>query len=444
MDWRTLIAGWAASLQRVLDDGATARTAAVAVLGLLLAALPVLALTYRRRSRHYWFTGNRSARPGVPGDTAGFGDWGHSMGAKGPTADPGVREPPSSGLPTVPRRLAGTMGLALLAGMGVWLAGFALAPSTAAFLAAPEWHFQPFYVAAHIIALRLFVLAYARGFLRGVSHLAMPDAKKSTLVGRILGWPGMLVALLIALPFAVYDYNYLVSDRYEGLGGRGKLLAIDYLMWVIWSGEWLLNAFIWVVLVGFLIKNCWVVRTYRFRAPIEIVLHDRQYQPFLQMSAQGASIVFVFSLVTVAYIWYTGGELSDYAGLIITATLLVVGFVPLWVMLRTKVRQAVQDETLAMRQRLLKNLDAAEAEARAAAVHNSDRATMRALEHRLDAAVAILRISYLEGRYANLGQSEARAIVVRMLAPAASIGWQVARTQPALVGDLQGYLTRFF
>lgn len=344
----------------------------------------------------------------------------------------------------LPRRLRSTLGLALTVALTLWLLGLAIAPSIPKFLASREWHFQPFYFAAHIVALRLFILVYARGFVRGVGYLDVPEPQVRTLVRRVLGLPGVAMAFLIALPFAASDFLYLFGPRYERLGGPEQVAAIDYMMWVIWSVEWFLNAFIWVVLLGFLIKNCWVIRQHRFRAPIEIVLHDRQYKPFLQMSAQGATIVLAFTIVTVVYIAYTGGEITDYVGLAITALLLVAGFVPPWVLLKGKVRRAVEEETLAMRHRLMRNIEQAELEATAAAVHGQAGGAReaRSLEHRLDAAVAILRISYLENRNQNLGMSEARAIMVRMLAPAASIAWQVGKGHADFPKDLPAYLTR--
>jgi hypothetical protein len=328
--------------------------------------------------------------------------------------------------------------------LALWLAGLWLTPSIPAFLASHEWHFQPFYIAAHIIAVRLFVMVYTRGFARGVAHLAVPGPRVRSLIDLVLGMPGAMIALLLALPFAALDFLYLFSDRYQRLGGSDTVLPIDYLMWGIWSVEWFLNAFIWEVLLGFLIKTWWVVRSHPFRSPIEIVLHAKHYKPFLQMSAEGASIVFAFTIVTVAYIWYTGGELTDYVGLCITAVLIVVSFVPSWLLLKSKVHRAVEAETIAMRQRLLRNLELAETQASTAAVDGRERPVgdIRALEHRLDAAVAILRISYLEGRHQSLGASEARAVLVRMLAPAASVGWQVAKSQGALLADLQAYLAR--
>lgn len=424
----------------MLRDDQTARMAAWICLGVLVSISLSTVLVAKSRRR---------AAPVAHGDSdvrvipdRDWGDWGRTIpSARGAADGEAVRWPIDS---VLPKRMTWTVVLAIVLAIGLWLAGFALAPNIPAFLASREWQVQPLYFAAHVIITRLFVLAYTRGFERGVAHLAVPEHEVRSLVDRVLGLPGALLALVIALPFVAFDFLYLLSPRYERLGGADTVLPIDYLMWGIWSVEWFLNAFIWVVLIGFLIKSSWVIRMYPFRAPVEIVLHDRHYKPFLQMSAQGATAMFVFTAVTVGYIWYTGGEITDYAGLIITAGLLLLGFLPPWLLLKAKVRRAVDDETSAMRQKLLKNLQLAEAEASAAVLHGRQHAgaDMRSLEHRLDAAVAILRISYLEGRNQNLGQTEARAIMIRMLAPAASIGWQLAKTHGHLITELQAYLAR--
>ncbi len=451
MDWRALITSSIAELERLLRDDRSARIAAVAGLLALLTTMAIALLLGRRKRRRQAATTTRSADLRVPisnaerSSAASWGDWGgppilpHRNDLASATADWPIDR-------VLPRRLGGTFGLALAIAIGLWLLGLSIAPSIPAFLGSREWQFQPLYFAAHIIALRLFILVYARGFVRGVAYLDVPESSVRTLVHRVLGFPGVVAALLIALPFATFDFIYLFSTRYERLGGPDVVAPIDYLMWVVWSIEWFLNAFIWVVLLGFLIKNAWVIQTYRFRAPIEIVLHDRQYKPFLQMSSQGASIVLVFTVMTVVYITYTGGELTDYVGLGITASLLVVGFLPPWALLKAKVRRSVDEETLAMRQRLIRNLEQAETEMTAASVHghSSGGVEVRSLEHRLDAAVSILRISYLENRNQNLGTTEARAVMVRMLAPAASIVWQLSRTHADQFRDLPAYLAKFW
>ncbi len=443
MSWREFIATALRELEALLRDDRAARVAALSGIAVLVAMTLLTVLVARVRERR------RLPAPVAPSEPClerrDLGDWGPGDSMRRPNSYDGaerIRWPIDR---VLPQRIWGTVALAGVVAVGIWLAGLALAPRIPAFLASREWHFQPLYIAAHIIAVRLFVHVYTRGFQRGVSHLAVPGGQVRTLVDGVLGFPGALTALVISMPFVALDFLYLFSDRYQRAGGD-VVLPIDYLMWGIWSVEWFLNAYIWVVLIGFLVKTWWVIRNHPFRAPIEIVLHDRQYKPFLQMSAQGASIVLAFTVVTAIYIWYTGGELTDYVGLCITAVLIVVGFLPPWLLLKSKVQRAVEEETLAMRRRLLRNLELAEAEANAAVDHNHllPDTGGRSLEHRLDAAVAILRISYLEGRNQHLGASEARAIMVRMLAPAATMGWQFAKSQATLLHELQGYLSRLF
>jgi len=441
MAWHEFIATALRELQAILRDDRAARYAALSGLAVLvsLTLLTVLLARVRHRRR----TGAATIEaPDAPFGLAELGDWGTARQSPPRTQARGepLRRRPIDGI--LPRRVGGTIALAVVVATATWLAGLAITPSIPAFLASREWHFQPIYIATHIIAVRLFVHVYTRGYERGVAYLDVPEAQAHAFVDTVLSLPGAIAALCVAMPFVALDFLFLFSEDYERIGG-GSVLPIDYLMWGVWSVEWFLNAFIWVVLLGFLVNTWWVVRNHPFRSPIEIVLHDRHYKPFLQMGAQGASIVLAFTIVTVAYIWYTGGEETDYAGLGITAVLLVVGFLPSWLVLRSKVHRAVDEETLAMRRQLLHNIELAESERTAVMLAGASDGN-RSLERRLDAAVAILRISYLENRHRSLGATEARAVLVRMLAPAASVGWQFAKGQTELLHTIQSYIARFF
>ena len=323
----------------------------------------------------------------------------------------------------LPRRHGRFLSLVLVIAIGCWLLGFALAPNKAHFLASPEWLFQPFYIAAHFIFLRMFVNVYTRNFAAGVKHLDVPITEGVRGVRFILGLPGATIAALIAVPFCAFDFNYLFTDRYARMGRDEIVRAIDFVMWGIWCLEWFLNALIWVVLVGFLYKNTIAIRSYAFRAPIDQVLHEKHYRPFLEMSSQGATMVLGFSICTVIYLWFTGGELTDYLGLAITGTLLVIGFVPPWMLLNAKVDHAVRSENEMLRERLMRSGQPA-----------------ATLEERLDEALALLRLSHLESLYGNLGQTEAKAIMVRLMAPALTIGWQIAQNGPEYLLKLQRLL----
>lgn len=328
--------------------------------------------------------------------------------------------------------------LALLVGVGSWLIGMLLAPDVNRFLAAPEWRFMPFYLVTHLVAVRLFVTAFTRNFRAGIRNLEVPSLQAVHGVRLILGPVGILLAALIALPFCYLDFHYLTAadSRYERLGAGNTVATVDLWMWVTWCMEWLLNALIWLMLLAFMVKNCTIISRYPFRSPIEIVVHERHYRPFLRMSSQGATIMVGFSAVTIFYLWYTGGELTDYAGLGITTALLIIGFLPPWILLRRKVRLTVESETQALRHSLAGAMwrDAQHKKAGSAA------SSAPPLEQRLDEALAIFRISYLEHLKLNLGGHEARAILLRLLAPALGAAWQLSQNFESTFKKLDGVL----
>ena len=335
-------------------------------------------------------------------------------------------------LPKSPRTF-----LALVATIvaGCWALGFALAPDRAYFLTLPEWRFQPVYIAAHLITLRLIISIYTRNFTAGLNRIDIaPEAARSGL-RLILGPFGRLAALAIAIPFCFLDYQFLTSARYVKLGRDEIVRAADLVMWGIWSAEWLINAFMWVVLVGYSIKNCWILRNFKFKAPVDVVLLERHYRPFLQMSSQGASVLLGFSVVTLFYITYTGGELSDYLGLAITGVLLLLGFIIPWALLKSKISRTVAAETQRLHHAVAQGSHRAHHVLPAVSAPD-----LASIEFRLNEALAILRIGNLERVHHSLGRTEAKAIMLRLLAPAATIGWQVSQNAGESMQKLERFL----
>jgi len=315
--------------------------------------------------------------------------------------------------------------------MGCWLVGLALAPSVSRFLQSSEWHVQPAYLAVHLIALRQFVGLCARKFAAGTAQLDMSVERITKGIRRVLGVRGGLLAVAIAVPFCQLDYLYLVSDRYEKLGEDQTLYAIDYMMWGIWCAEWLVNAFIWVTLAGFIALSYRALRTCSFRAPIAEVVQEKLYRPFLQMSSQGASIVLGFACAAAFYIWYAGGAVSDFLGLGITGLLLVAGFVPLWLLLNAKVKRTVRDEIGALQRSSLARF-AGEKVLGVSATNEK----ARSVEERLDEVLALMRAWQLERLQLDLGRTEAQALAIRLAAPAATAGWQVYSNLQGILGKV--------
>jgi hypothetical protein len=324
-------------------------------------------------------------------------------------------------LPRSPRPFIAVVGVIAL---GSWLLGLLLAADRARFLASREWQAQPLFLACHLIALRLFVTVYVRNFRAGAAHLDMPGAEADRRVYALLRPLGGAVALVVAVPFCISDFNYLYSKAYRELavGPAGAVGAADLLMGVIWCVEWILNAYIWVLLVGFLVLTLRVLKQYPFRAPVEIVLHEKRYRPFLLMSVQGATILLLFGMVYAAYVWYAEGEATDYISLGITGGLLLLGFVPPWLRLKNGIDRAVQRETYALRDRLCgSNRD------QAGVAEGKGAIDLSGLAGRLDDIWTMLRVAYLERLQQELGQAEGKAILLRVLAPATTVAWRLLR-----------------
>lgn len=425
MNGRLETAAWIEQVQHAVSGP----VAAIVALGLsVLLLLALLGLAARNRSLRLQLAGHGGAiETAAPG---GFGT---------PLADLGAEALRTPVDRVLPRHPTAFYLLVLLISAACWGLGFALAPDKPRFLQSLEWHIQPFYLAAHLIALRLFIHIVTRNYVAGAAHLDIPAEEVSAGIRSVLGTPGMLAAIAIALPFCILDYRYLLSERYEKLSEDQQLYAIDYVMWGIWCTEWLLNALIWVALAGFLALSYRALRTCRFRAPIATVVQEKLYRPFLQMSSQGASVVLGFALVTAIYIWYAGGSASDFIGLGVTGVLLVAGFVPSWLLLNAKVKRTVREEIEALR----RNLPAPVMGEKALAATAAD-GRARSVEDRLDEVVAMMRAWHLERLQLDLGRTEAQALAVRLAAPAATAGWQLYSNLQSVLGKAGGILGSVF
>jgi hypothetical protein len=305
--------------------------------------------------------------------------------------------------------------------IGCWVLGFALTQDVYGFLTSHEWQLQPLYLAAHFVTLRLFATMFSRNFMAGVAHLDVPPSQARHGVWLVLGPVGALIALVLAVPFCLSDYRALFVSGARGGGAAAG--ASDYLLYGMWCMEWFLIAFIWEQLVGFLVLSRWAIRDHDFRSPIEVVLHEKQYQPLLQMSAQGATIVLGFFLVNALYTWYAQAEITDYIGVGVTLVLLVIGFIPPWMQLTAKVDGIVNREVANLRRRMAQNAELVGAGTAPAGEAQS----VQDVERRLDEALVMLRIAHLERLQSELGSIEAKSIFFKVIVPVATIGYYVLK-----------------
>lgn len=317
--------------------------------------------------------------------------------------------------------------LATVAGIAiaVWLLGLALASDRARFLADRDWQCQPIYLATHFVILRLFVTSYSKNFLLGCQRLTIDRDEANRRVRRALGPLGWLVALGLAAPFVWFDLAYLTDgghvadDAGQGIGGA--LGPADVLAGAVWTFEWIINAYVWVIILGFLAMTMRMLKAHGFRDEIDIVLGERHYRPFLLMSAQGASIVLGFSIVTAAYVWRVEGEATDQLGLWITAGLLVVGFVPPWLRLKNGLARLARTEADRLNRDIQtgwRTLGTPEP-----VVPSAESGVLT----RLNLLLTMARAGHLERLYRDLGRNEGQAVLLRLLAPVSTLVWKLFR-----------------
>jgi hypothetical protein len=317
--------------------------------------------------------------------------------------------------------------LALVGSLGAlsWVAGLLLAEDRARFLASREWQTQPLYLAIHLVVVRLFVTAYAGGYLAGCRALAMRPAESKRRARLVLGPIGFLTALALAAPLAWLDVRHVGSDQFGSAmtTQTGVVAAGDWLLVALWTLEWIANTFVWVVIVGFLFASLHALEHHEFRDPVMKVLRERQYRPFLLMSSRGATIVLGFTVVNALYVLYAGGETSDYVGIGVTAGLLLAAFVPPWLRLRGHITALVREET----DRLAGPMESALETSGGMDKDPPPPRTVAEIGERMNLTFALLRIEHLERLHADMGKTEAQAVLLRLLAPVATIGWRLLR-----------------
>jgi hypothetical protein len=314
----------------------------------------------------------------------------------------------------LPARPGPFVGVVLAIAAGTWgLAGL-LAADGARFLASREWQVQPLYLAVHLGLLRAFTSVYASNFVAGAGFLTAPRGEAEARVRRALGWRSVVLAAAAAAPLVALDVAWMRGAEYAGaraaLGAGGALGATDALLAGVWALEWTVNAYVWALIAAFLLHSLALLRRREFRDPVERVLREKQYRPFLLMNAQGASLTVVLAAASFAYVQTADGVLSDHVGLWVTAALVAIGFVPPWLVLKSRVGRVVAAE--------VDRLSAGISERSTALDAGAPAASTAELAARVDLALAILRVEHLDRLHDELGKSEAQGIVLKLVAPA--------------------------
>jgi hypothetical protein len=311
------------------------------------------------------------------------------------------------------------VAVALSIGALTWAAGWWYAADRARFLSSREWLVQPLYLAVHLGLLRAFTSVYAGNFEAGAAQLGVGAAAARARVRAAAGW-GVAVAALVAAPFAWWDWRWMEGAEYAGakvgFGAAGGLGVTDRVLLGVWTAEWFVNAYVWVLIVAFLWQATALLRERDFVEPVETVLREHLYRPFLLMNAQAATLTVVLAAASAGYVWLAEGEITDYVALWATAVLVLVAFVPPWLLLKKRIGNAVAAET----SRLGRHFADVAARLSVGKEHPASLhpGGPRDVSLRLDAILSLLRIEHLDRLHDELGKSEAQSLVFRLVAPA--------------------------
>jgi hypothetical protein len=110
----------------------------------------------------------------------------------------------------------------------------------------------------------------------------VPAAAASSPVIRMLGLRGFLIALAVAALFVYMDIVHMSGkDFLAGADSQGTLDApgpSDRLLLLLWTLEWVINGYTWVLLGGFASLTIRTLERHDFAHPLERVLHERHYR----------------------------------------------------------------------------------------------------------------------------------------------------------------------
>jgi hypothetical protein len=307
-------------------------------------------------------------------------------------------------------------------GMLAWLFGLVLSNDKLVFLHSREWQVQPLYLAGHLFTAWMFVLPFTKLFHRALESMEGPKEVILSYTKVVLGPQSLIGATVLAIPFLVALVRSFLLGQYEEyyLVVDSGLALVDIWMMIIWAAEWWINSYIWFILIGFIGLTLSAIKYCTFKGEIEEILIHEKYKPFLLLIVQGSTSCLFFFMISSGYVWYAEGELDDYIGLGLTLALLVFGFTPPWVLLRHNLERQINLRTIMLGDRL-------------AAIDSGNVPPGQVAESIAIREFSLIsRIQYLDRLKAELGQKEGRSVILRLLIPALTFGWEFLR--PFLIG----------
>ncbi len=341
-------------------------------------------------------------------------------------------------------RIKAVTGFSFLLSSGFWVAGYLLAPDASAFLRNDSWLYQIVWLPAHILCGYLAVCIYR------VALSSCDSDKELSPVGFMpylnYLFRKLLIATAAVLPFLVMDgiegYD-MVLEEFSSMGRSGWLLM------TVWIIEWIATGVLWVHVLLTLKLNFDFFNENYVRNHLESLLITSKDLPLLTAGVENSLVILLYAAATFGYIWFAGGELSDFVALGVSAIFVLLAFLGSMLHLKIKINRALDDLYEEHLQRLLKRdatpLTTAHQPGRSLedlqvldqlifsrppGVSVRSYARLRSIKANLlldpeadsqSVARDVFRYTEYELRLATVGAAELRAVMIRLSAPVAGV-----------------------
>lgn len=341
-------------------------------------------------------------------------------------------------------RIKAVVGFSFLLSAGFWIAGYLMAPDPSAFVRNDSWLYQVLWLPAHILCGYLAVCIYQRAISSCHTDAAASPVSLMPYLNYLLR--KLMISTVVVLPFLIMDgiegYE-MVLEEFSSMGRSGWLLM------TVWLIEWIATGVLWVhVLLTLKLTFDFYNETY-VRDHLESLLITSGDSPLLIAGVENSLVILLYAAATFGYIWFVGGELSDFVALGVSAVFVLVAFLGSMLHLKIKINRALDEIYAAHLQRLLQPGQTSVASegqksrsmedlqlidqlifSKPQGISVRSYARLRSIKASLlldpeadsqRVAHDMFRYTEYELRLATVGAAELRAVMIRLSAPAAGL-----------------------
>lgn len=333
----------------------------------------------------------------------------------------------------LPRSPAGLIAAAVIV-PAVWFAiGLAITDDRSAYIATPDVKYQLWFLALHIIVVRMVASLWMRGLVPAMTALHVDPAQVARVEAGAVGTWANLGAILAGGYFIARDTYMAFHAGPSGLnafddpdmwGFTALGHQIRTLMLIAWHLEWVMFGYLLALQIWALYAVTRAFRRTDFTPHLATILVRDEYRGFLALMSKTATLSLVFALGNLGFIALTGelfprevvhiagvGDVLEQMSDVLSITLLFVVIIAATftylIALRRALTRAVNHSFGAIGDAALELI------AQPVALTGDDRADAAELRRHLDAHSAIVRAVAFQREIDQIGGRFARAVLAK-------------------------------